>query len=171
VLRRLLSGGDRRMLAQANRVLALVRETQGRVRQLAALTKDADWLVSMRAMDVLEKLARERAAAVQPYKKLFIGALADSEEWEVRLQVVRALPLLSWTARERARVVDILLRDVNHPKKFVRAWALDSLATFARGNAALGKVVMLHLERFEASGSKALAARARSIRKRLHPSR
>jgi hypothetical protein len=83
------------------------------------------------------------------------------------LQIVRALPLLSWTPRERARVVEILRRDVEHPQKFVRAWALDGLATFARDDHALMPGVMCALENFERSGSKALETRARKIRARL----
>lgn len=121
----------------------------------------------MRAMDLLEKLAHERADWVQPYKQLFIGPLADSEAWEIRLQVVRALPRLSWTARERRRVVEILRRDIEHPQKFVRAWALDGLATFASHDDSLLPDLEHALAAFERSGSKALMTRARHIRDRL----
>lgn len=82
----------------------------------------------MRAFDLLEKIAHEHPDCVQPHKRLFIGPFADSDKWEVRLQIVRALPLLKWTFGERKRVVAILRRDLEHPQKFVRAWALDSLA-------------------------------------------
>jgi hypothetical protein len=138
--------------------------------ELARLAEDADWLVSMRAMDLLEKLAHERGDLVQPYKNLFIGPLADSDKWELRLQVVRALPLFEWTARERERVFEILVRDVKHPQKFVRAWALDSLAAFAGEDLKLFPIVKRTLEGFEQSGSKALETRARHIRARLDAS-
>ena len=82
-LRDLLSDGDRRSLAKSERVRALVREAPQRVGELAELANDKDYLVSMRAMDLLEKLAREHPAWVQPYKKLFIGPLADAEGWEI----------------------------------------------------------------------------------------
>jgi hypothetical protein len=141
-----------------------------RIAELARLAEDADWLVSMRAMDLLEKLAHERAALVQPYKRLFIGPLADSDKWELHLQVVRALPLLEWTAREPERVVNILVRDVRHPQKFVRAWALDSLATFAEKNSHVIGIVKRTLEDFERSGSKALETRAKHVRTRLEAS-
>jgi hypothetical protein len=118
-------------------------------------------------MDLLEKFAHQRPDWVQPFKKLFIGPLADSDKWEVRLQIVRALPLLKWTPREQTRVIEILSRDVEHPQKFVRAWALDSLATFAEADTRLRPTVMRALEQFEESGSKALAARARQVRARL----
>ena len=52
-LRRLLAGGDRRSVAGADRVLSIVRAYQGRVRDVATLAEDEDWLVSMRALDVL----------------------------------------------------------------------------------------------------------------------
>src|SRR6185503_1914784 len=129
-LRPLLSGGDRRSVAESGRARGLIESNPGRVSELATLTGDADWLVSMRALDLLEKFAHDHPDWVQPHKQLFIGPLADSEKWEIRLQVVRALPLLTWTPRERKRVVEILRRDLEHPQKFVRAWALDSLATF-----------------------------------------
>lgn len=166
-LRQLLSGGDRRSVAGSERVRALIIADPQRVAELASLARDEDWLVAMRAVDLLEKLAHERADWVQPFKKLFIGPLADSDKWELRLQVVRALPLLSWTPRERARVIEILRRDLNHPQKFVRAWALDSLALFAERDETLRPSVSRHLATFERSGSKALSTRAKKIRERL----
>jgi hypothetical protein len=78
-----------------------------------------------------------------------------------------ALPLLTWTPRERERAIAILRRDVEHPQKFVRAWALDSLATFAAANPVLLPLASRHLRAFERSGSKALASRARICRARL----
>jgi hypothetical protein len=166
-IRSLLAGGDRRSVAQSERARALVQSQPERVSQLAVLAEDADWLVSMRAMDLLEKLAHEHPEWVQPHKRLFIGPLADSDKWEIRLQVVRALPLLKWTPREGKRVLEILTRDLEHPQTFVRAWALDSLATFSRGHRAIAPMVERGLESFERSASKALRTRARHIRERI----
>jgi hypothetical protein len=166
-IRQLLSGGDRRSVAQSARLHSLVLEDPAKVTVLAHLASDDDWLVSMRAMDLLEKLAHEHADWVQPHRRLFIGPLADSPQWEIRLQIVRALPLLSWTRRQRARVVAILRRDIDHPQTFVRAWALDSLATLAQQDGNLLPAVRDSLAAFEQSGRKALATRAGRIRDRL----
>ena len=166
-LRDYLSGGDRRSIAQSKDALAEVVAQPERVAELAALTDDADPLVAMRALDLLEKLAHVHTDWVQPHKRVFIGPLADSDRWELRLQVVRALPLLTWTARERRRVLAILTRDVEHPRTFVRAWALDGLATLAQSDASLVPTVEHHLRAFERSGRKALVARARAIRERV----
>ncbi len=121
----------------------------------------------MRALDLIEKLAHEHPDWIAPHKRVFIGPLADSDKWEIRLQIVRALPLFEWTATERRRVVSILKRDVEYDQTFVKAWALDSLATFALANPKLRPIVRRHLRSFERSGSKALVARARHIRARL----
>jgi HEAT repeat protein len=166
-LRSLLSGGDRRSIAQSKRALGLVRSNQELVAQLAALAQDADWLVSLRAMDLLEKLAHEHPEWVDPFRTLFIGPLADSEKWEVRLQVVRALPLFAWSPEEKRRAIEILLREAEHPQTFVRAWAVDSLASFAEKNSELKPKLRQHLRELEESGSKALLTRARKIRSRL----
>ena len=165
-LRRSLTGGDRRSQAKAARVLARVRKDRALVRDLVALTDDADGLVSMRALDLVEKLAHEHPDWIAPHKRVFIGTLADSDKWEIRLQVVRALPLFEWTATERRRVIAILRRDVDHEQTFVRAWALDGLATLSLAHTRLRPIVLRHLRSFLQSGSKALAARARHIRAR-----
>jgi hypothetical protein len=104
---------------------------------------------------------------VEPRKGIFLGALADSDKWEIQLQIVRALPLFSWVPSDRRRAVEILLRCVEHPQKFVRAWALDSLATFSQKEKKLKPVVYRLLRKFERSGSKALATRVKRIRERL----
>jgi hypothetical protein len=166
-LRSLLAGGDRRSIRGSARAKALILSDAGRVADLAVLANDADRLVAMRAMDLLEKLAHDRPDWIHPHRWLFIGPLADSDMWEIRLQVVRALPLLEWTAGEKKRVLAILQRDAAHPQKFVRAWALDSLAIFALQDRRLLPAVRQLIGEFERSGSKALETRARHVRERL----
>jgi len=166
-IRRLLSGGDRRSIADSNRVRLLIEAKPSLVGELAALTTDEDWLVTQRALDLLEKLAHEHADWIAPHKKIFIGPLAASDKWEIRLQIVRALPLFHWSPAQARRVEAILLENVAFPQTFVRAWALDSLATLAERKVTLMPVVRRHLRNFERSESKALQARARQVRARL----
>jgi hypothetical protein len=61
-----------------------LRADPARISELLALTKDQDWLVVMRATDLLEKLAHERPEWVDPYKEIFLSELADSDKWEIR---------------------------------------------------------------------------------------
>jgi hypothetical protein len=163
----MLSGGDRRSIADSNRVRALIEAEPSLVSELAELTRDTDWLIVQRAIDLLEKLAHDHREWIEPHKKVFIGPLAESDKWEIRLQIVRALPLFRWTPAQSRRVEQTLIDNVSFPQTFVRAWALDSLATLAVGKPALMKTVERHLREFERSPSKALQARARNIRLRL----
>jgi hypothetical protein len=167
MIRPLLCGGDRRSIAGSNRVRVLIERDPALVIELAALTADEDWLVAQRALDLLEKLARDHVDWIEPHKKIFIGPLATSDKWEIRLQVVRALPLFRWNRAQERRVEAILLENVSFPQTFVRAWALDGLATLAERRPRLMPIVRRHLHDFERSPSKALQARARQIRARL----
>ena len=166
-IRTLLAGGDRRSIMESNRARSLIERDPSRVEELAALTDDTDWLVAQRALDLLEKLAHEHLDWVETYKTIFIGPLAQSDKWEIRLQIVRALPLFHWTSSQARRVERALCDSVTFPQTFVRAWALDSLASFSRRRPRLAPLVQRYLQEFERSDSKALQARARNIRARL----
>ena len=168
-IRALLSGGDRRSIADSNRARLMVESDPSLVLELAALTADEDWLVAQRALDLLEKLAHEHPDWIAPHRKIFIGPLADSDQWEIRLQIVRALPLFRWSPTQARRVEEILLENVAFPQTFVRAWALDGLATLATRKDTLMPSVRKYLRDFERSPSKALQARAKHIRARLNP--
>ena len=85
----------------------------------------------------------------------------------MRLQIVRALPLFTWSPTQMRRVETILMKNVEYPQTFVRAWALDSLATLSTRRQSLAPAGARHLRQFERSSSKALPARARHIRARL----
>jgi hypothetical protein len=167
-LRSLLTGGDRRGIANSNRARVLIEKDPSLVTELAALTTDDDWLVTQRALDLMEKLAHDHSDWIEPHKKIFIGPLARSDKWEIRLQIVRALPLFGWSRSEMRRVEETLIENVDFPQTFVRAWALDSLATLSEHHKKLAPIVRRYLLKFERSGSKALQARARSIRARLN---
>jgi hypothetical protein len=165
--RELLSGGDRRSIADSQRVRTLIERRPARLQALAALIGDPDALVVQRALDLLEKFAHEHPQWVEPYKSVFIGPLAESDRWEIRLQIVRALPLFRWTRTQARRVEEILISNIAFPQTFVRAWALDSLATLSLRSVRLAPLVMQELAEFEQSSIKALQARARAIRERL----
>jgi hypothetical protein len=165
-IRELLSGGDRRSIADSNRVRAMIERDRSGVEALVRLVDDDDWLVAQRALDLLEKVAHDRPDWIEPHKRIFIGPLAESDKWEIRLQIVRALPLFRWTPTQERRVEAILIENVGFPQTFVRAWALDSLATLAVRKPRLRATVERHLRAFERSSSKALQARARNIRAR-----
>ena len=162
----LLSGGDRRSIGGSNQVRRMIDEAPARVAVLAELARDDNLLIAQRAVDLLEKIAHDHPEWVAPHKTLFIGPLADGDSWEMRLQIVRALPLFSWTQSQLKRVEKVLLQSLDFPQIFVRAWALDSLAILAERRRTLRPTVERYLTEFEQSPSNALRARARRIRAR-----
>jgi hypothetical protein len=166
-LRRLLDGRDSRSLAQSAAARTLIEARPARIAVLAALAGHANWVVAMRAFDLLEKIARAHPAWVQPHRAVLLTA-ATHDQWLIRLQAVRGLPLLTWTPRERAEVVGALRANVRSAHLFVRAWSLDGLATLALGQRSLLPEVRRWLGVFERSPSAALRARARHIRARLN---
>jgi hypothetical protein len=166
-LRQMLTGGDRRSLARVDEVVALVLTRRPLVSDLASLTTDeGDWVVSARALDALEKVAHRRPQWVRPYRQVFLQ-LSTSEHWEIRLQVVRAIPLLHWTPRELKQALDVVRANLMSTRPFVRAWALDSLAVLTANSASLSVDLEYQLDQAEQSDSKAVRARARHIRARL----
>jgi hypothetical protein len=66
-IRPLLSGGDRRSIADSKRARVLIEKNPSLVAELATLTADDDWLVAQRALDLLEKLAHEHADWIEPH--------------------------------------------------------------------------------------------------------
>jgi hypothetical protein len=135
-IRELLTGGDRRSIADSNRARAMIERDRSLVDALVELVNDDDWLVSQRALDLLEKLSHDHPDWIEPHKRIFIGPLAEGDKWQVR-------------------------------QTFVRAWALDSLASLSARRPRLRATIDRHLRAFERSSSKALKARARNIRARL----
>jgi uncharacterized Tic20 family protein len=101
-LRPLLTVCDRRSIAGSDAVVRLVLAAPERVTELVALAADDDQLVSMRALDALEKVARARPPLVQPHREILLGPLADSERWEIRLQIARTLPELTGPRKSSA---------------------------------------------------------------------
>jgi hypothetical protein len=72
-LRQLLTGGHRRSIAQSNQARALVAQNPDLIADIARLLDDEDWLVSQRALDLLEKFAHDHPDWVEPYKQASVG--------------------------------------------------------------------------------------------------
>ena len=151
-IRLLLSGGDRRSIADSNRVRLLIENNPSLVSELAALTADEDWLVTQRSLDLMEKLAHDHADWIAPHKKIFIGSLAASDKWEIRLQIVRALPLFHWSPTQAHRVEESFSRTCVVPQLRARVGA-RRLATLAERKMTLMPIVRRHLR--DSSGRRA----------------
>lgn len=166
-LRELLTGGNRLTIADSNLARAIVEADLSRLPEIAALVDDENPLVAQRALDLLEKFARSHNALVVPHKGHFIGPLADSDRWEVRLQAVRGIPAFRWRGAQAERARQIIVESLRFPQNFVQAWAVDGLARMAERDKSLQPLLRRTLSEFERSGKRSLQARVRQIRLRL----
>jgi hypothetical protein len=161
-----LSGGDRRSIAQSHRVRRLVERHPSLVRAPAALTRDRDWLVAQRALDLLEKVAHDYPELVAPHKRVFLRSRTATSGKSGCRSCERCLSFHG-PRNQLHRVERILVESVSFPQTFVRAWALDSLSLLAERRPSLRAIVQRHVRVFERAESKALNARARHVRARI----
>jgi len=164
-IRSLLDDEDRRSIAGSDQVLPFALNDEQIVKELALMLDDENPLVAMRALDLLEKVARVNPDLVQPHRRWVYEF--ESDLWEVQLQLARIYPLLKWTPEQEVQVISRLQSLVGHEQLFVKAWALDSLATFSVKHPELRPEVDRLVNEFLASPHGSLKARAREIAKRL----
>lgn len=163
----LLTDPDRKSLAQGEEVLAACRAEPSRVSELVDCVEGGDPLVRMRALDLLEKLARSDISIVEPVRGVFLGEWHESEIWEDRLAISRALGLFSWSEEELGRVLEILRARVRDEQKFVRAWAMDSFALVALREESVREEAVGYVMEGLGSEAKSVVARARKTAKVL----
>jgi hypothetical protein len=74
--------------------------------------------------------------SIAPHKKIFIGELASSDKWEIRLQIVRALPGLATIAERKRSLMPIVRR---HLRAFERSASKALQARAKQIRARLGR--------------------------------
>ena len=163
----LLTDPDRKSLAQGEEVLAACRAEPSRVVELVECVEGGDPLVRMRALDLMEKLARSDLGMIEPYRGEFLKEHHRSEIWEDRLCTVRALGLFEWDLGELGRVLVILRERIEDEQKFVRAWAMDSFALVALRHEELKEEAVGYVLEALGSEAKSVQARARKTAKVL----
>ena len=76
----MLMGGDRRSIGLADEVADLVGRQSKHVFHLIECLWDPDALLRMRAADAAEKLSRDKAVYLQPYREPLLGLLAEARK-------------------------------------------------------------------------------------------
>ncbi|HTQ12197.1 MAG TPA: hypothetical protein VMI31_19190 [Fimbriimonadaceae bacterium] len=82
----------------------------------------------LRARD-LERASREDPSVLE--RGELLGLMAD-ETWSVRMHLCRMFPRVAWPPEEYREVRDYAFEQASFKNAFVRAWALNCLAAFAR---------------------------------------
>lgn len=160
-----LAGGDRRSVGKVSRVVAAVVAEPERLAELVAALSSTDAVVSMRAADALEKLAREHAPWLAPYRARLLQTAARARDPAVRWNLIQLLPGLSHSLASGRRLArhftDWFRAD---PSAIVRACALEAIVTLAGRDPTLRPSARRLIHGACADRSPAVRARARRLR-------
>ena len=121
----------------------------------------------MRAADVMEKVSRERAMLLAPYKAQLLSLLAEAAQQELRWHLAVTIPRLRLTASECRKAAEILKTYLEDGSSIVRTFAMQGLADLARQDAALLPCVTELIRALTRSGTPAMRARGRMLLKEL----
>jgi hypothetical protein len=161
----MLAGGDRRSIGRANEVADLVRLQPKKIAELVECLWDTDPCVSMRAADAAEKISRDQAALLQPYKSPLLGLLTDAAQQEVRWHLAVIIPRLRLTASERQRAVEHLQTYLEDRSSIVKTSAMQGLSDLASQDVSLRPMVLDLLRTLTRTGTPAMRARGRILLK------
>jgi len=168
-IRSMLIGGDRRSIGRANEVVDLVRLQPKKVAHLVECLWDPDSRVRMRAADATEKMSREQAVLLQPYKAPLLGLLAEATQQEIRWHLALIIPRLQLTVSECRRVAELLQSYLEDRSSIVKALAMQGLSDLTRQDASLRPMVLDLLRSLTRTGTPAMRARGRILLRQLEP--
>jgi len=167
----MLAGGDRRSIGRVAEVVRLVQANPRLASVLVRGLVHADPLVRMRSADALEKASADRPGLLGRFECRLFDLAGTATQQEVRWHMAQMLPRLCLGAADRGVAVRILTGYLADRSRIVQACALDALGELAQEDARLCGQVLPRIEAAIAAGSPAVRARARQIRKKLHPKR
>ena len=161
----LLSGGDRRSIGRTEEVIALIRQKPKKIVDLLECLWNPDHCISMRAADATEKISREQAALLQPYKAALLGLLAEATQQELRWHLALIVPRLHLTCSECQRAAGLLQTYLEDRSSIVKTFALQGLSDLIQQDASLQPMVLDLLRSAARTGTPAMRARSRILLK------
>jgi hypothetical protein len=160
-----LRGGDRRSIGKANQIAKLVLSEPKRFAELFECLWHEDPIVRIRAADAAEKVTVKRPELLNPHKQELLGLLTEAEQIELRWHLAAMVTRLELSRVERERAAAALQRYMQDRSSIVKTFALQGLADLARRDASLRELVRQAIEESLRTGTAAMKARARMLRK------
>lgn len=121
-------------------------------------------MIEQRAKE-LERASRNDTSILE--REELLGLMA-AEEWTVRMHLCRMISRVRWPAEELGEVQHFLFKQAADENTFVRAWALDALASLACLDESIRSRVIGMIEEALESGPPSIRVRAREGSKRLN---
>lgn len=167
-LLKLLEGGDRRSVGDADRVAELARGDAAAIAELVHGLGVDDAVVRMRAADALEKATREEMAMLVPHKAAILRVLDSSDQAEVRWQLVQCLPRLPFAPAELPGIVERLERCFeNQDSRILRVNCLQALYELSTRSPEATAVARNLIARGLKDPAASVRARARKLEERF----
>ncbi|HWA82439.1 MAG TPA: hypothetical protein VG820_03330 [Fimbriimonadaceae bacterium] len=117
----------------------------------------------LRARD-LERASRSDPSVLN--REEMLGLMVD-DIWSVRMHLCRMLPRVEWPPEQYEQVRDYAFEQSRCDNAFVRAWALDALASFACRDATIREAVLQMISKALELGPASVRVRAREGLRRL----
>ena len=166
-LRRMLQGGDRRSIGNANQIAARVLRSPRSFPELIECFWDEDPIVRMRAADAAEKVSVRKPELLQSFKAELLGLAHETTQAELRWHLALMIPRLSLDRAERERATAILQGFLNDRSSIVKTFAIQALADLAHGDPTREEEVFELLQEVCRTGTPAMKARSRRLLKQF----
>lgn len=158
-----LSGGDRRSIGEADRVVAQVLKTPKLFGDVIRGFTHADPLVRMRCADVAEKVSAVHPEWLRRHKQALLGFAGEVQEKEERWHMAQMLPRLELSPGESRRVVVLLFQYLDDASLIVKTFSMQALFDMSRNDPKLRARVIAILQSAVETGSPAARSRAKKL--------
>ena len=163
-----LKGGDLRSIGRAEEVVQDILNNPVLFAEVFEGMLDDDPLVRMRSADALEKVSSKHPEYLQPLKNRLIREVSPVRQQEVRWHVAQMFSYLEADKAERDEIVRILLFYLDADRsRIVKVCSIQALADLAERDESIRPTIVRRLQEVIASGSPAMANRAKKLLPRL----
>ncbi len=163
-----LKGGDLRSTGMVEQLLPFIKD-QAKFDELFSHISNDDRIVSMRAVDAVEKISAKTPHYLTKHKAATLALLEQSKhiesKWHVALLVAR-IPLTPIELKQVWAKLTKWARDVSE-SKIVRVNALQAMAELSQKDQELKVILLPLLAKIEKEKVPSLVARIRNLRKLL----
>jgi hypothetical protein len=158
-----LSGGDRRSIGKAERVVEQILKTPALLRDVVRGFTHDDPVIRMRCADVAEKVSAAHPEWLQRHKQALLSFASTVQEKEVRWHMAQMIPRLELSPSEKRRAVALLFKYLEDGSQIVKTFSMQALFEMSAADAKLRARVIPILQGTVHNGSPAVRSRAKKL--------
>ena len=158
-----LSGGDRRSIGKADRVVEQILKTPALLRDVAQGFTHDDPVIRMRCADVAEKISAAHPEWLKRHKQALLSFASTVQEKEVRWHMAQMIPRLELSPSEKRRAVALLFKYLEDGSQIVKTFSMQALFEMSAADAKLRARVIPILQGTVHNGSPAVRSRAKKL--------